>query len=178
VAAPRIPVYAHCIFYITEGKQMPFHTAKRLYLPILLSLLTALPVSGADSPPVSDEDLADAFATAGFEQDDKGNYIRCQEDPPTMSYMPGQAEVTDLNGDGIAEIWITEGSLFCYGHTGNAFVLLTRDGSGWRVLLDEVGMHNPLNERQTGWPDIEVGGPGFGKFPVYRWDGHYYKLLK
>lgn len=156
---------------------MPSHTAKTLYPALLLSLLT-LPAYGAGSPSVSDDDIAAAFATAGFERDAKGDYIRCKEDPHTMSYMPGQAEVTDINGDTIPEIWITESSTFCYGHTGSAFVLLTRDGMGWRVLIDEVGMQNILNERQTGWPDIEVGGPGFGKFPVYRWDGHYYKLMK
>ena len=88
--------------------------------------------------------------------------------------MPGRAEVTDLNGDGQPEVWITEGSTYCYGNTGTAFVLLTRDGSGWRKLLDEVGMQVILDTRHGGWPDIEVGGPGFEPFPVYRWDGKRY----
>jgi len=124
------------------------------------------------------EDLAAAFAAAGFEQDADGRYVRCREDPPTRSYMPGRAEVTDLNGDGQPEIWITEGSVFCYGNTGTAFVLLTRDGDGWRKLLDEVGMQVVHETGRDGWPDIEVGGPGFGQFPVYRWDGQGYAKVR
>ena len=134
----------------------------------------AVPATGADVDP---ESLAAAFAAAGFERDEAGRYIRCQEDPPTMSYQPGRAEVVDLNGDGQPEIWITEGSVFCYGNTGSAFVLLTRDSNGWRKLMDETGMPLVLDARHAGWPDIEVGGPGFGKFPVFRWDGQGYSQL-
>ncbi len=133
--------------------------------------LSVLPSVGIELGP---EDLAAAFAVAGFEHTDDGRYIRCHEDPPTLSYMPGHAEVTDLNGDGQPEVWITEGSIFCYGNTGSAFVLLTHDGSGWGKLLDEVGMQVILDTKHGDWPDIEVGGPGFEPFPVYRWDGKRY----
>lgn len=141
-------------------------------------LLLSLPARSAEPPSLTAEELAAAFTAAGFRQDADGRWIRCEEDPPTLSYQPGAAEVTDLNGDGTPEVWITEGSLFCYGNTGNAFVLLTRDGSGWRTLLDEVGMLLPLETQHDGWPDIEVGGPGFGKFPVYRWAEGGYRLTK
>ena len=46
------------------------------------------------------------------------------------------------------------------------------------MLLDDVGMPVVLPARKAGWPDIEVGGPGFGKFPVYRWNGKAYALRK
>ena len=50
-----------------------------------------------------------------------------------------------------------------------------RDESGtWRQLLDGVGVPTALATKQQGWPDIEVGGPGFGKFPVHRWNGKAY----
>jgi len=137
---------------------------------ITLSLQT-ITAAGAGLDP---DDLANAFATAGFKHTADNRYIRCHEDPPTLSYRPGQAELTDLNGDGQPEVWVTESSVFCYGNTGSAFVLLTRDANGWRVLLDEVGMQVVQDTRHGGWPDIEVGGPGFGRFPVYRWDGQGY----
>ena len=157
---------------------MSYPVAVALCPLVALCLLAAQPACSAGPPTLSPDDLAAAFATAGFQKDAAGRYIRCQEDPPTLSYMPGHAEVTDLNGDGQPEVWITEGSVFCYGNTGSAFVLLTRDGTGWRMLLDEVGMQMPLAARHGGWPDIEVGGPGFGKFPVYRWNGHEYKKVQ
>ncbi|MEZ5542329.1 MAG: hypothetical protein R3F42_09815 [Pseudomonadota bacterium] len=139
----------------------------------LAGCLAAAAPAGAGIDP-GPQDLAAAFAAAGFEQAADGRYVRCREDPPTLSYTPGQAEVVDLNGDGRPEVWITEGSVFCYGNTGNAFVLLTREGGGWRKLLDEVGTPLQLDSAKDGWPDIEVGGPGFEPFPVYRWDGHGY----
>ena len=117
---------------------------------VLAVLLPAPPAAGADLGP---DELAAAFVAAGFEQVANGSYVRCHEDPPTLSYQPGQAEVADLNGDGQTEVWITEGSLFCYGNTGTAFVLLTRDGEGWRKLLEEVGVPVVLDSRHAGWPE-------------------------
>jgi len=145
-------------------------------LPVLA--LLAMAHSARSEPTLPPEDLAAAFSAAGFSPSPDGRYIRCQEDPPTLSYMPGASKVVDLNGDGNPEVWITESSLFCYGNTGSAFVLLTRDGDGWRTLLDEVGMQQVLDIQHFGWPDIEVGGPGFGKFPVYHWNGQDYQLAK
>jgi hypothetical protein len=157
---------------------MPYTTRGALFSLLVSGLLATLPATAADPPALAPDDLAAAFAAAGFQQAADGRWIRCQEDPPTMSYMPGQAEITDLNGDGQPEAWITESSLFCYGNTGSAFVLLTRGGMTWRPLLDEVGIPLQLEARHDGWPDIEVGGPGFGRFPVYRWNGHAYTLAK
>jgi len=155
------------------------HHASLILSPTAIAgavVLCGLASAAACAGDIGPDDLAAAFAAAGFEQDADGRYVRCQEDPPTLSYLPGQAEVTDLNGDARPEIWITEGSVFCYGNTGSAFVLLTRDGKGWRKLIDEVGMQTVLDTRHGGWPDIEAGGPGFGQFPHYRWDGQGYTL--
>lgn len=150
----------------------------RLHYLLGITLAAATPVTGAGPAGLSAGDLAAAFGAAGFALDADGRWIRCQEDPPTLSYGPGRAEVTDLNDDGSPEVWITENSLFCYGNTGSAFVLLTREDTGWRTLLDAVGMPLQRDIRHNGWPDIEIGGPGFGSFPVYRWNGHDYQLTK
>jgi hypothetical protein len=157
---------------------MPYTPLGALYILLVTSLMAALPVTSAELPILAPDDLDAAFTAAGFQQATDGRWIRCQEDPPTMSYMPGQAEVADLNGDGQPEVWITESSLFCYGNTGSAFVLLTRGDTAWRPLLEEVGIPAQLDERHDGWPDIEIGGPGFGQFPVYRWNGHDYTREK
>ena len=146
----------------------------------ILSLLTALLLCQTmlHAAPPTDSEHAAIFAAAGFKA--KGDqYIRCEEDPPTLSYMAGSIEMADLNGDGHNEAWVREGSLFCYGNTAEFFVLLTQDTDGaWTPLLESVGMAVVQSAQHHGWPDIEVGGPGAGAFPVYRFDGAKYQRSK
>lgn len=141
-----------------------------LYLASLLPIAVVAPASAEE---LGAEDRAAVFAAAGFVQ--RGDqYVRC-DDTVTASAMPGFIELADLNGDGRSEAWVRESSLFCYGDTAEAFVLLTRDADGaWIKLLDQIGVALPLETRHNGWPDIEVGGPGPGPFPVYRFDGAAY----
>ena len=147
-------------------------------ISLTAGVLAALLAATAAQADITSDDQAAVFKAAGFKKEPGGKYVRCKEDPPTASYMPGRIETADLNGDGQPEAWVSESSLFCYGNTAESFVLLTKDAGGWRVLLDEVGIPNVLKTKRGGWPDIEVGGPGFGKFPVYRWDGKSYVRRK
>jgi hypothetical protein len=91
-----------------------------------------------------------------------------------MSAQPGWLEPADLNGDGSPEVWVKESSTFCYGNTAEAFVLLTKTPTGWKVLLDQVGVPVELPVKAAGWPVLEVGGPGMGPFPRYRFNGAKY----
>ncbi len=127
---------------------------------------------GASAGEPSAADKAAIFKAAGFKSKG-GKYMRCEDDV-TMSYSPGRIEMEDLNGDGADEAWVKEGSVFCYGNTAEAFVLLAKTGGAWTVLLDQVGIPVTQETKHNGWPDIEVGGPGFGKFPVYRYNGKTY----
>lgn len=131
----------------------------------------------AETPAPSAEEKAAIFKAAGFKA--KGDkYVRCADDT-TASYMPGFIEMADLNGDGTSEAWVKESSLFCYGDTAEAFVLVAKNDKGaWTILLDEVGIPVVHETKSKGWPDIEVGGPGFGTFPIYRYDGKKYVLKK
>ena len=131
--------------------------------------------AGAAEPSAAER--AAVFKAAGFKAK-ADQYVRCEDDV-TMSYSPGRIEMEDLNADGSAEAWVKEGSLFCYGNTSEFFVLLTRQASGaWINLLEGVGVPTTLETKSKGWPDIEVGGPGFGKFPEYGYDGKNYVLKK
>jgi hypothetical protein len=58
-------------------------------------------------------------------------------------------------------------------------------GGGWLAMATPVKIRLAqaagrgrlqlvLDTGHSGWPDIEVGGPGFESFPVYRWDGKRY----
>lgn len=137
-------------------------------------LLGALLAGAAQAAPIelSTPERAAAFQAAGFRHWAEG-WTRCRDDP-SASHMWGRLEVADLNGDGAPEAWIRESSIFCYGNTAEAFVLLTRKPTGWTVLLDEVGIASELKTKTKGWPDIEVGGPGFGQMPVFRFNGEKY----
>ncbi|HXJ32989.1 MAG TPA: hypothetical protein VMS22_03040 [Candidatus Eisenbacteria bacterium] len=144
---------------------------------IAVALLAGLAAMAVAAPPpaaLTPQDRVAVFKAARFKA--RGNqYVRCEEDPPTASYVPGKIEVVDLNGDGRPEAWVTESSTFCYGNTEQFFVLVTKDESGaWRALLEEAGVPTALATKRQGWPDIEVGGPGFGKFPVRHWNGKTY----
>ncbi len=138
-------------------------------------LASSAMTAGAAEPSAAER--AAIFKAAGFKA--KGDqYVRCEDDV-TMSYSPGRIEMEDLNADGTAEAWVKEGSLFCYGNTAEFFVLLSKQANGaWINVLESVGVPTALETKSKGWPEIEVGGPGFGKFPVYGYDGKNFVLQK
>lgn len=121
-------------------------------------------------------DRTAAFQAAGFKL--VGEQWKSCDDPGTTSYTPGQIDsVRDLNGDGLPEAVISEGSTYCFGMTGTGFALVSKQADGkWKPMAGEAGIPTFLATRGTGgWPDIEVGGPGFC-FPVLRWNGKHYVL--
>lgn len=152
-----------------------YHSACRCVGTGLVALLLAAPVQAGLSP---EEQLA-AFAAAGFTRDPDGRYVRrCREETPTLSYTPGNLEERDLNGDGQPEALITEGSLFCYGAPHVYFAIVAKVAGTWQVLLDGVGDPLVLPTAHQGWPDIEIGGPGPGPFPRFRWTGSEYARVQ
>lgn len=146
-------------------------TIHRLSLLLLFS-----PLLAADG--LVPEEQAAVFQAAGFQQRD-GQWRQC-DDPGTASYTPGAIErVADLNGDGRPEVQLSEGSTFCHGMTGMGYSLVSRQADGsWRLMAAGTGIPTFLETRGVdGWPDIEVGGPGFC-FPVLRWNGREYALQR
>ncbi len=145
----------------------------------LLALAVFAPIVLASASTLSDADRDAAFRAAGFTQ--KGDQWRSAcEDPGTPSYTPGAIEtVRDLNGDGRPEAVVTEGGTYCYGHAGTGFTLVSKQADGtWKAMYAAQGMPSFLATKGAGgWPDLEVGGPGFC-FPVLRWDGREYRLQR
>ena len=138
--------------------------------------LMALVLAFATKPAASDQ--AAIFTAAGFHRQGDHWQSEC-DDPGTPSYEPGKIEqYADLNGDGRPEAIVTEGGTYCYGNTGTGFTLLTRSGAGkWSKLYQSQGVATVLKTRANGWPEIEVGGPGFC-FPVLRWSGKAYAIQR
>jgi hypothetical protein len=128
---------------------------------------------------LSAADEAAAFRAAGFNR--RGGQWRSGcDDPGTATYTPGAVErVGDFNGDGRPDAVLTEGGTYCYGNTGIGYWLVSRRADGRWVLIDRnTGVLEFLKTRGAGgWPDILVGGPGFC-FPVTRWNGREYKLVR
>ncbi len=142
----------------------------------LLVAVAAAQAGTADEPSATEK--AAIFKAAGFKA--KGDkFVRCEDDT-SASYMAGFFEWNDLNGDGVKEVFVRESSGFCYGATAEAFVLVAKNAKGeWTVLLDQVGMSLVLDTKaKNGWKDIEVGGPGAGPFPKFRYDGKKYVVKK
>jgi hypothetical protein len=145
-----------------------------------IALLLVAGASAAPVPPkLSPTDTAAAFRAAGFTR--RGAQWRSDcDDPGTPSYTPGAIEsVKDLNGDGRPEAVISEGGTYCYGNTGTAFWLVSKQASGgWKLMANDTGIPEFLKTKGLGgWPDISVGGPGFC-FPVLRWNGKGYALQR
>ncbi len=147
-------------------------------LLVASALATLFCASALASPAkLSPADEAAAFKGAGFTL--KGKQWRACDDP-TASYTPGAIqEVRDLNGDGYVEAVLTEGGTFCYGNTGAGYSLVSKQADGsWKLLSAGPGILSVLATKGVdGWPDIEIGGPGFC-FPVERWNGRKYVLQR
>lgn len=144
---------------------------QRICLPCI-----ALVVAACAQAQSEDTDYSSAFEAAGFHKE--GDIWKKCDDPGTMSYSSGAIQdVGDLNGDGTLELLVTEGSVYCYGDTGTAFVLLTKARDDWQVVTESAGIPVFLEHKgNEGWPDIEVGGPGFC-FPRLRREGGAYSQV-
>lgn len=141
-------------------------------IPLFASACAAAPAPAKLSP----SETTAAFEAAGFTK--AGRQWRKCDDPGSASYVPGAIEeVRDLNGDGRPEAVITESSMVCHGEAGSGFAIVSKQANGgWKLIAERTGMATFLAAKGAGgWPDMEVGGPGFC-FPVERWDGAHYRL--
>lgn len=136
-------------------------------------MLLLAAVLAASVPPA---EQAAIFKAAGFAQRRGAWKSGNCDGAESESYSPGNIETyRDLNGDGRPEAVVTEGGAICYGITGTHFWLLSKQANGsWKLLTEETAMPDFLATKGVGgWPDIQLGGPGFC-FPVVRWNGKAY----
>jgi hypothetical protein len=86
---------------------------------------------------------------------------------------------TDMNKDGIEEIFIVFGNTYTSGNTGSSVVLFIKNAAG--AYTDNLGFPgvapDVLATVNKGYPDLLIGGPGF-EYPVWRWNGKNYNLYK
>lgn len=138
--------------------------------PALIMLHAAL--SGCASPAAPEQTIAEA--TGGKLTAMRGSFAEagCNE---ILDY---EAAVVDLNGDGQPEVFISIRGFCLGGGAGEQMNLYIRDSHGrWQPQFGFPGIPILLRSGHDGFPDIEVGGPGFC-FPVWRWNGHAYAPLQ
>ena len=134
--------------------------------------LIPFPAIGAQSSSVSADASVVAVATGGQFKATKGSYF----DKGCKEKLDYEAEVIDLNRDGQPEVFTSVHGTCMGGMTGVFLNLYIRDKTGkWRPQFGFPGMYSVLKTKNKGYPDIEIGGPGFC-FPVWRWNGGQYKL--
>lgn len=139
---------------------------------------TLQPAQGAAAPSasvprpgeLSAADRAAIMQAAGFMQK-RGQWFGC--DGATTPTIEAK-DVRDINGDGQLDAIVTDSGTACYGSAEQGFVVVSRGPGGqWRKIYASQGVPEFLKTGANGWPDLEVGGPGFC-FPILRWNGSTY----
>jgi len=153
-AAPQAPVLVVEKDVLSEGANVLFSTAK-----------TTLSIGEKNS----------IYMQLGFTLAvDRKRFVLGEEakDYPFEAYV----FPTDLNGDGLEELFILYGNAYTAGMTGTNIIAFVKEGEGmvYRPQLGFPGtLPDALETVSEGWPDLVIGGPGF-EFPVWRWDGKEY----
>jgi hypothetical protein len=144
------------------------------YTAVALAAL-ALPFSViASSADNVDKDKTVAEATGGRFKTTKGKYF----DKDCNDNLDYEAEVIDLNRDGRPEVFVSIQGTCLGGATGVHMNLYIKNPKGqWKPQFGFPGVYKVLTTRSKGYPDIEIGGPGFC-FPVWRWNGALYAIYK
>ena len=86
---------------------------------------------------------------------------------------------TDLNKDGMEEIFIVFGNSYTSGMTGSSIVLFIADKNGsYKKNLNFPGLlPDALATTNLDYPDLLIGGPGM-QFPVWKWNGKVYDYFR
>jgi hypothetical protein len=132
---------------------------------------------GAATDTLSQADRSAAFTAAGFKRTGQ-QWKACDDSSPSAT--PGTVDqVADLNGDGRPEVLLSETSTNCYGSTESGYFLVSKQADGrWKLIASGPGVVTVLAVKGAGgWPDLEIGGPGFC-FPVQRWNGAEYRVVR
>lgn len=89
-------------------------------------------------------------------------------------------ELKDINDDGVKEVFIIGGNTCTSGHAGSSIWLFVKQKqhAAYKKNLDfPAAAYKLLPIKTKGFPDIQVGGPGFCE-GVWRWNGQSYSHHK
>jgi hypothetical protein len=88
-------------------------------------------------------------------------------------------KVTDMNKDGMEEVFVQFGNAYTSGDAGSSVVLFIKNKKGdYQLNLGFPGMMPEFQKTiNLGYPDLLIGGPGFEQ-AVWRWNGKEYQFYK
>jgi hypothetical protein len=120
---------------------------------------------------LSKQDKQQIFKKLGFRLSKDKKFI---VDDTCGENISPRVEIVDLNGDGVDEVFVSWGNTCTSGMTGRSITLFVKDSSGQFIKnLDFPGIYKKLATKNKGFPDIEIGGPGFC-FAIWQWNGTKY----
>ncbi|HKY60058.1 MAG TPA: hypothetical protein VJP59_03515 [Gemmatimonadota bacterium] len=125
-----------------------------------------------DSTTTSEDDQRAIFDLLGYTLSADGTALEA----PDCGTIFSQVEETDLNGDGVSEVFVLAGNTCTSGMAGSSIVLFIKDAEGryGSHLGFPAGGWTKLETSNAGFPDLAIGGPGFCE-AVWRWDGTTYQ---
>lgn len=102
-----------------------------------------------------------------------------QEDDPDPYWGAFEATlyITDLNKDGIEEVFVIYGNLYTSGMTGESVVLFIKNSSEYSKNLNFPGtIHGVMKTDYQGYNDLLI--EWCKGAPIWRWDGNKYQFLR
>lgn len=143
-------------------------------MTVVLLGATLAALATVEAAPATDKAAVAAIQSATKGKMNSGKGTLKDADCGQVDY---EAEAVDLNGDGQLEVLTKEfGS--CFGRTGMQMNLYIKAKSGqWKAQFGFPGEPKILKTKSNGFPDIEILGPGTC-FPVWRYDGQQYQVIK
>ena len=125
-----------------------------------------------DSTTISEADQRAIFDALEYTVSADGTSLEVVDCGPIYA----QATETDLNGDGVVEVFVLGGNTCTSGMDGSTITLWIKnaDGSYAMNLGFPAGRWTVLETSNMGYPDLAIGGAGFCE-AVWRWDGTSYQ---
>jgi hypothetical protein len=153
---------------------------------LLLTLFLGFTISHAETPAghtllfegvksvLSEEEQKDIFSKLEFTTTKTAEKLKYEGEDASP-----EVEVTDLNGDGVNEVFVSYGTWITCGQAERCLALFIKDAKGKYTRAFDLPASG--YERQTtankGFPDLAFDDPGFCR-GIWRWNGTKYEHFK